>query len=317
MANLRMAHKIWQVSAGSADRSYASQFLEYGVALIGPGDAGPWRPEQGTNGFVGRFASELQEGDVLLLRTGASVVQAVGIVASEYQYLSQFDDVNGWDLQHGRRVRWISLPEPQVFNELVFGASPPRLSLIRSKQLVDYANRFVQSPPTGWQTHTLPDLPYEEPALESHPPELRELISQVNDLSILYRDVKSFGELPSENEVVAHYVVPLLRALGWPVEKIAIEWRNVDVGVFTKLPRIAQHCHFLIEAKRLGAGVEGALEQAVGYAKALNIHCDVVVTDGIRYRMYEARNGYAQVAYANLGRLKESSLELFRRMKKN
>ena len=117
--------------------------------------------------------------------------------------------------------------------------------------------------------------------------------------------------------MVAHYVVPLLHALGWPVEKIAVEWRNVDVSVFTKLPRIKQHCHYLIEAKRLGAGVEGALEQAIGYAKDLNIHCDVVVTDGIRYRMYEARRGYAQVAYANLGRLKESSLELFKRMKKN
>lgn len=317
MANLRTTRKIWQVSAGSSDQSYARQFLEHGVALIGPGDTGPWRPGQGVNRFIGRFASELQEGDVLLLRSGASVIQAVGIVASEYQYFSQFDDVNGLDLQHGRRVRWSSLPEPQVFDERVFGAGPPRLSLVQSEKLVDYANRFVQSPPTGWQTRILPNLPSEEPTLEKHPPELRELISQVYDLSILYRDVKSFGELPSENEVVAHYVVPLLRALGWPVEKIAVEWRNVDVSVFTKLPRIAQHCHYLIEAKRLGAGVEGALEQAVGYAKDLNIHCDVVVTDGVRYRMYEARKGYAQVAYANLGRLKESSLDLFNRMKKN
>lgn len=316
MADLRAGHKIWQVSAGSSDRSYVNQFLEYGVALIGPGDAGAWRPEHGDHSFVGRFASELQEGDVLLLRTGASVIQAVGIVASGYQYLPQFDDVNGWDLQHGRRVRWSSLPESQIFDKQVFGANPARLSQVQSKKLVDYANRYVLSPPMEWQTRPLPNLPVEEPALETFPCELQDLIAQVNDLRDLYGDRGAFGKLPSENEIVAHYVVPFLRALGWPVERIAVEWRNVDVSVFTKLPRIPQHCYYLIEAKRLGAGVEGAVPQAVGYAKSRNIHCDVVVTDGIRYRMYEASKDYAQVAYANLGRLKESSLELFKRMRK-
>ncbi len=316
MANLRVGHKIWQVSAGASNRSYADQFLEYGVALIGPGDTGPWPSGYDELGFVDRFASELQKGDVLLLRTGTSVIQAIGIVASEYQYLSQFDDVNGWDLQHGRRVRWGSLPEPYVFEERVFGANPARFSMIQSEKLIDYANRFVQSPPTDWQTCILPDLPPEEPALDAPPSELRELIAQVRDLGALYTNREAFGERPSENEVVAHYVVPFLRALGWPVEKIAVEWRNVDVSVFTELPRKAKHCYYLIEAKRLGAGVEGALKQAVGYAQDLNIHCDVVVTDGIRYCMYEADKDYAQIAYANLGRLKESSLELFKRMKK-
>ena len=74
MANLRVGHKIWQVSAGASDRSYADQFLEYGVALIGPGDAGPWHSGYDEHGFVERFASELQKGDVLLLRTGTSVI---------------------------------------------------------------------------------------------------------------------------------------------------------------------------------------------------------------------------------------------------
>ena len=31
----------------------------------------------------------------------------VGLVnLDDYLYLPQCDDVNGWDLQHGRRVRW-------------------------------------------------------------------------------------------------------------------------------------------------------------------------------------------------------------------
>ena len=272
--------------------------------------------EEYEGGFVRRFANELRIDDVLLLRTGLSTIGAVGLVASEYQYLPQFDDVNGWDLQHGRRVRWFALPEPYDFGRRVFGANPPRLSRVQSEDVVNYANRFVQSPPTDWQAGALPSLPTEEPALKAPPPELQELVAQVHDLSALYWDEDAFGERPMEDELVAHYIIPFLRTLGWPVERIAVKWRRIDVSVFSNLPRIPEHCHYLIEAKRLGAGVEGALEQAIGYVTELGIQCDVVVTDGIRYRMYEASNDFTPVAYANLARLKQSSFELFNRMRR-
>ncbi len=188
---------IWQVSAGPSDRSYADQFLNHGVALIGPGDAGPWRSERSDEefdgGFVRRFADELRTGDVLLLRTGLSAICAVGLVASGYQYMPQFDDVNGWDLQHGRRVRWCPLPEPYDFGGSVFGAQPPRLSLIQLGDIVEYANRFVRSPPTDWQTGALPVLPAEEPKLEAPPSDLRETIAQVQDVSELYWDANTSG----------------------------------------------------------------------------------------------------------------------------
>ena len=311
---------IWQVSAGPTDRSYADQCLNHGVALIGPGDAGPWRSdrsdEEFEGGFVRRFAAELCTGDVLLLRMGLSTIRAVGLVASEYQCLPQFDDVNGWDLRHGRRVRWCPLPEPYDFGGPVFGAHPPRLSRVGAAEIVDYANRFVRSPPTDWQDRALPSLPEEEAELESPPIELQEIVDQVHDLLSLYWDMDNFGERPMEDEMVAHYVVPFLRALGWPAERIAVKWRNIDVCVFSVLPRISEHCRYLIEAKRLGAGVEGALAQATGYVSALGVPCDVVVTDGIRYRMYEASEDFAPVAYANLARLKQSSMELFTRMRR-
>lgn len=43
---------------------------------------------------------------------------------------------------------------------------------------------------------------------------------------------------------------------------------------------------------------------------------DVVVTDGIRYRLYAAEQGFAPVAYANLSRLKQPALELFDRLRR-
>ena len=312
---------VWQVSAGPSDRTYADQFLNHGVALIGPGDTGPWCSERSDEefegGFVRRFAAELRIGDVLLLRTGLSTIRAVGLVASDYQYLPQFDDVNGWDLQHGRRVRWSTLPERYDFGGRVFGANPPRLSRVQSEDVVGYANRFVGSPPTDWQNGALPSLPAEEANLEATPAELQELVAQVHDLLDLYWDMDAFGERPMEDELVVHYVVPFLRALGWPVERVALKWRNIDVCVFSKLPKVPEHCHYLVEAKRLGAGVgRRALEQAIGYVSALGVQRDVVVTDGIRYRMYEANKDFAPVAYANLARLKQSSLELFERMRR-
>ncbi len=311
---------VWQIPAGPADRSYADQFLDHGVALLKPGDAGPWcsgRPdEEFEGGSVRRFATELRVGDILLLRTGLATICAVGLVASDYHYLPQFDDLNGWDLQHGRRVRWVALPEPYDFGGYVFGANPPRLSRVQSEDVVGYAHRFVRSPPTDWQTRALPNLPAEEPELKTVPFALRELVAQVRDLSVLYWDTDAFGERPMEDELVAHYVVPFLRMLGWSAERIAVKWNRADVSLFFKLPRVPKHCYYLIEAKRLGAGIEGASDQAIGYVSALGIQCDVVVTDGIRYRMYEGARNFVPVAYANLARLKQSALELFARMRR-
>src|SRR5258708_16312881 len=98
---------IWQISAGRASRSYVDVLLKYGVALVGPGDAGPWTPARDDGefegGFVRRFASELAVGDVLVLRTGLATVAAIGLVAGAYQDEKALDDVNCLGPQHMRR----------------------------------------------------------------------------------------------------------------------------------------------------------------------------------------------------------------------
>jgi hypothetical protein len=295
-------------------------FLRHGVALIGPGDAGAWRPERDDDefdgGFVRRFATELAVGDALLLRTGVAALSALGVVASEYLYVNAFDDVNGWDLQHARRVRWCRLPAPHVFSLSVFGANPPRCSRVWSDDALDFARRFLKSPPTEWQNATLPELPSEEPALDEVPENIRGIVAEAADLAPLFQNRQSFGDSPSEDELVAHFIVPFLRALGWPPERIAIKWRHVDIGVFRALPRTPENCHLVIEAKRFGSGVEGALEQAKGYVEALSLAGDVIVTDGVRYRMYSTSSGFEPVAYANLARLKRRATTLFARMQR-
>ena len=311
---------IWQVAAGDADRPYTDLFLKHSVALIGPGDAGKWSPSRSDSEFEGsyvrRFAEEVNIGDVLLLRKGIRTVCAVDRVASEYEYLPQFDDVNGWDLQHCRRVYWFHC-EPHVFGGRVFGS---RLSRVYTAKVVDFV-KFFTAERSDWRSGTLKELPTEEKALDvdaipSHL-NLREIIRQAPKYSNLYWNRNSFGNTPTENEMIAHWVVPFLRALGWEIKNIAVEWTHknyrIDVCVFCHLPRVK--CHYLIEVKRLGAGLEGAREQGKAYAMGFDPPCDIVVTDGIRYRMYEAQKNFELAVSANLSRLKQSSLKLFERMK--
>jgi hypothetical protein len=301
-------------------RLYTETFLQYGVALLGPGWAGLWTPESKDGEFEGsyvrRFASEARVGDVLVLRNGTRTIIAIGLVASAYSFEHAFDDVNGWELQHARRVRWCRLPQEHQFGRAVFGGYPARFSRVWDQEVLDFAERFVNSPPTGWQVASLPNLPSAEPALAEVPEPLADLVAQARDLQPLYWKQDGFGERPSEDEMIVHFVVPLLRGLGWPVEQIAIKWHNIDVAVFRVLPRTADSCRFVIEAKRFGDGIEGAREQAKRYVGTLGLPRDVMVTDGIRYRMYGADRDFEPVAYANLAQLKLSAADLFTRMRK-
>src|SRR5438552_3570475 len=134
--------QIWQIAGGPTNRSYVDKFLRYGVGLIGPGDAGPWNVERSDEDFGGtsvrRFASLPQPGDLVLLRSGNSVVKAIGLIASDYEYRAQFDDVNGWDLQHARRIRWCSLPQDYDFGQAIFGANPRRFGKVDRADVVDF-----------------------------------------------------------------------------------------------------------------------------------------------------------------------------------
>jgi hypothetical protein len=309
----------WQIAAGSTDRSYAEKFIDHCVALIGPGDAGRWTAEREDSDFDGSgcvrwFADELAPGDILVLRSGNSKITAIGVVASDYEYLTQFDDVNGWDLQHCRRARWYRLPAEHSIGPAGFGANPRRFSRIGSADVIAFAEEFLNSTPVDWQVAPLPSLPAEEEGLPSDavPAAVRNVVALAHDLgNRLYWDRQAFGDRPCEHESVAHLVVPLFRALGWPPEHIGVEWRRADIAVFERLPRHPENCRFIIEAKKMGAGVEWALDQAKGYAEAHACKADLVVTDGLRYRLYGRHAGYREVAYANLARLKVGALKLF------
>ena len=310
---------IWQVGGGLEGSPYDELFVKYGLALIGPGDAGRWTPERNDGDFDGsyvrRFATEPQIGDVILLRVGSDKVVAVGKIASEYQYLEQFDDVNGWDLQHARRVRWRVLSSPEVFPTRVFGANPPRFSAVSSDAMMQFANDVMATGIEGWQYATLPLLPPPQPQWENPPEFLDKLVGLAQDWARMIWQEKSFCGIPSEDEMLVHFVVPFFRGLGWPQELLALKWNYMDLAVFRMLPRTPENCVLVVEAKRLGVGAESALQQAIDYSNKLSTRRDVLLTDGFRYRLYGANVDFQPVGYANLLALKDSAAELVEQLK--
>jgi len=110
--------KIWQVAAGDINRNYADICLHWDVILNGPGSEGAWpecakilRSEWGLSAKkitdLRRFAEEIKDGDLVVLRMGTTDVFGVGIAIGDYFWHEKFGDIYGWDLEHVRRVSWL------------------------------------------------------------------------------------------------------------------------------------------------------------------------------------------------------------------
>jgi predicted Mrr-cat superfamily restriction endonuclease len=114
---------LWQVAAGNGKNThYAKQCLQQDVVVLGPGRYGAWpeckmpmladtkaSPMWTTTkaGIIKRFAEDIKPGDIVVLRVGTQYAYGVGEVVGNYGFSNQFSNVQGWDLQHYRRVRWL------------------------------------------------------------------------------------------------------------------------------------------------------------------------------------------------------------------
>lgn len=69
-----------------------------------------------------------------------------------------------------------------------------------------------------------------------------------NLASWYYKSGKAVGR-PTEHEVVAHMIVPLLLALGWSEQLLAIEWKRTDLATFDRTPTNDSSCVMICEEK--------------------------------------------------------------------
>lgn len=88
-------------------------------------------------------------------------------------------------------------------------------------------------------------------------------------------------------------ILPLFIALGWSEQLLAVEWSKIDLAGFRKTPTVAANCVVICEAKGLGHGLEGVLDQAIRYYRTLELgQCrKIVLTDGLRLYAYSRADG--------------------------
>ena len=320
--------KIWQQACGDTDRNYSEVCLEWDVILNGPGYAGAYPDcdkilkENGRSSKkrtdIRRFATQMKDGDIVVLRLGTTDILGVGIIVGDYEWFDLFSDIDGWDLQHVRRVRWLwkAKNNPKKFDThtLKQGDTTQELTSSKVKQWLATL-KFTK----GEYQRPLEELPQTKVKEVSHEEIAEYLYEQGVSSNSIETLLKEFGELiriakwyqdketPSERETVAYLVIPILRALGWTPQKMAIEWNNVDLALFDQLPRYDKNLAVIVEAKKKDSSCLTAKNQAQAYAQGKQNCKRLIVTDGLRYGAYhKTKEEYKLYAYFNLLDLKES-----------
>jgi len=319
---------IWQQAAGDTDRNYARICLNWDVILNGPGYAGGWpecrpRLQEGKVSSrkitdLRRFCQQVKDGDIIVLRLGTTDVLGVGEVVGEYTWMEEFGDVDGWDLQHVRRVRWLRS----------FSDAPKKFPTYTLKQ-GDTTQRLTSAIVESWlDSLSIPSEAYTRELAQIRSPKrsgelsfeeiseylfdqgvasnsIETLMREIDELVRIAKWYKKFGK-PSEFETVAYLVVPLLRALGWTPQKMAVEWNHVDLALFSQLPREANNLAVVVEAKQKDKSCLTAVSQAATYAEGRPGCRRLIVTDGLRYGVYlRGQDGFSLHAYMNLTNLRE------------
>ena len=318
---------VWQQAAGDTDRDYSDLFLQWDVILGGPGYAGAWpdckqrllndkwSAHKVTD--LGRFSGKMADGDLVVLRMGTSKVLGVGQVVGGYEWREEFGDIDGWDLQHVRRVRW-----------LWKAADPPKTFDTWALKQGDVTQRLSGGSVIDWLAKlAIPDDAFSRPLIELPAAKDNEidvhriseflfdhgvasasitnLLNEIGELVRIAEWYKRSGK-PSEHETVAYLVVPLLRALGWTPQRMAVEWNRVDVALFDQLPRCDESLRVVVEAKKMGNSCLTAKSQAMSYAEGKDECHRLIVTDGLRYGVYvrKGKEPLRLYAYLNLTRLR-------------
>ena len=348
MNNFQIDHSIskvwWQQAAGDGNRSYADLCLEWDVILNGPGDFGPWPKCQEdlknekwmtrrklTD--LWRFCEEMNDGDFVILKIGTKEVYGVGQVVGDYEHHEEFNDIDGWCLAHVRRVHWLwkyGEDGPKDFENYTFnwGDTTQKFNYQEKAKVREWLDS-LNLDSTNDSVRELPKYSKKKVKHESISEFLfnkgvdrntiKSLLDQFDGFHQITNFYYSLNDAPSEHETVTHLVIPLLRSLGWTPQKMAIEFptrlqQKIDVALFENLPREQNSFAIVVEVKKFSYScmTKAALEQAKKYASNSENCRQIILTDGIRYGVFNknfeetnSESDFELKAYMNLRRLRE------------
>lgn len=291
--------------------------------FIGPGDYGAFdrdsyeahvREGSETRSKVTQvrdFSQGVKIGDLVLMRHGYSVKQ-IGIAhESGYEWKELFDDVLGWDLQHTRRVVWqehlrddlVSLQRSKalfssrkqipaftrVRDERILGPLRPLLERVKDRPL----KALPRAIPKPLSNEELGEALFARGLANGAVEKVVHAIERTRRLHRWYDRFGNASGRPSEHEVVAHVILPLLTALGWSEQLLAVEWSKVDLAGFSATPTTARNCILVCEAKGRGQGLRNVVNQAADYTRRLKLEgCRALMcTDGLSMFLYTKQGG--------------------------
>ncbi|MYK28949.1 MAG: hypothetical protein F4048_09810 [Gammaproteobacteria bacterium] len=312
---------IWQHAAGDPNHDHTDLCLEHRVIVTGPGTKSWFAytsdEKRAERADVRRFCEEMQAGDIVVLKMGLSKILAIGVVGN-YEHVDEFNDIDGWELGHARRVRWLHTKPHCLGAKVLTRSTTQRLYAEQALDCVrdtlrrsDDDGCWREEEPLSFPVSKLAENELEEHLFARGLPgdAIRELLDPKG--SFVQMANWYWNQWASEHETVCHLVVPLLRVLGWPRQKIALEHSRIDVALFSRLPREDQNLAVVVEAKALHSACLGAFEQAKGYAQQYPKCNRIVVTDGLRYGVFirqgdEWPKDLKPYAYLNVRRLRSS-----------
>jgi hypothetical protein len=313
---------IWQIGSGDSSRDYSKVFLDFGVALVGPGDPGDERnPETAEyynlNESVknwGMVLKQIKKNHWIILRKGRKIIKAVGEVNSEYDYIPIFGDVDGWDLQHSVKVDWY-LPQ----KDICFDKSILSMSTLEACYNSDVHERISQEdfekhlPKYNFNNFKIPNeitIKDISKSLINNGVRIQDAENISNTIERIIKLAKWYYEndyYVLEHEIRTLLVIPLLISLGWSEQKIKIEYNKIDIAIFRK-PFIGDYKlspHIIIETKKFDDGLSYTNNQIINYSKMYPDCKLLITTNGFRYKIYEkSGNDFIEIAYLNLFNLR-------------
>jgi len=321
--------KYWQVAAGEGARDYSEVFLRFGVMMVGGGNQGNYFDNEGYyksvswGGRVVSFAKYVAEDDRVILKRPHHrrksekekwQIQAVGYVRGSYEYVEQFDDVEGWDLQHCRRVQWVCPTEKVLTNGLAMGTFKrvyKRDAIEKAEKVLEEGNQEVSEEiPQPAKKISDEDLVESLIGKGLRAADAETVIQTIWRVRRLAHWYARHGRDLSEHEIRTFLIVPILLALGWSEQKIKIEWKNTDMTFFNEVYKRGEKPSMILESKRMREGLHYAERQLAKYAKIFPECRHLVASDGIRYQLYVKHDNDWNLdkdfsAYANLLNLKD------------
>ena len=221
---------------------------------------------------------------------------AAGRITSSYEWFEPFDDVEGWDLRHGRRVEWVKPVSPILVDGLargtisrVFKGNPKNAAerLLNEGEGAPVEKKDIPPPANSISEEHLVGSLIENGLRPADAEAVIRAIWHVRRLAGWYL---VHGRDLSEHEIRTFLIIPILLALGWSEQRIKIEWNHTDISLFSDVfkkgikpvdPRV------ILESKRMRMGLEHAERQVQRYAKVFPDCNTLVTSSGARYDLYE------------------------------